>query len=109
MIESKYGMRKVLQRIRSWIIIIFFQISTFYWKDDNDVEDSACNVESSNADQQGDRSCNDAEFKTTTTSTPTARATTTTTNGQVQIYILALLYLTWPRCFGGLKTIPILT
>jgi hypothetical protein len=73
----------------------FFPDLNIFWKDDNDVEDSACDVESSNADQQGDLSCNDAEFKTTTTSTPTATPTSTpTTNGQVQIYILALLYLT---------------
>ncbi len=71
----------------------FFPDLNIFWKDDNDVEDSACDVESPNADQQGDRSRNDAEFKTT--STPTATPTsTTTTNGQVQIYILALLYLT---------------
>jgi hypothetical protein len=91
-IESKYGIEKGITKNKILNYNHFFPDLNIFWKDDNDVEDSACDVESSNADQQGDRSCNDAEFKTTTTTT--ARATTTTTNGQVQIYILALLYLT---------------
>ncbi len=90
MIESKYGIEKGITKNKILNYNHFFPDLNIYWKDDNDVEDSACDVESSNADQQGDRSCNDAQFKTTTTPTSTA----TTTNGQVQIYILTLLYLT---------------